>query len=216
MAQKAIREADGKRMMAHLLKEYTKGLYTIDDKFITVGPETDLKKIPTQYKWLTKEKLVVKPDQLIKRRGKSKMLLLNARWKEAEQWIKERMNKPVTVGTVTGILDHFIVESFVPHKETDEYYLAIVSKREGDEILFHHQGGINVGDIDAKAMRLLVPIGELPFASEIEKKLLGKVSKERRKLIAGFIEGMFQFYAKLNYAYLEINPFVVGGKKIIP
>src|SRR4030042_285882 len=167
MAQKAIREADGKRMIARLLKDYTNGKYTIDEKFVTVGPQTDLKKLPTTYKWLTKEKLVVKPDQLIKRRGKSKLLLLNTDWKDAEKWIKERMSKPVTVGTVTGILDHFIVEPFVPHNENDEYYLAILSLREGDQILFYHQGGINVGDIDTKAVRLMVTVGEYPMSSEI-------------------------------------------------
>jgi ATP citrate (pro-S)-lyase len=216
MAQKAIREADGKRMIARLLKDYTNGKYTIDDTFVTVGPDTDLKKLPATYKWLTKEKLVVKPDQLIKRRGKSKLLLLNANWRDVEKWINERMKKPVTVGTVTGILDHFIVEPFVPHKENDEYYLAIISKREGDEILFYHQGGINVGDIDTKAVRMKVPMGEYPTSTEIEKKLLGKVPANRKKLIAGFIEGMFKFYADLNYSYLEINPFVVTGDKIVP
>ena len=216
MAQKAIREADGKKMIARLLKEYTNGKYSVDDKFVTVGPGTDLKKLPKTYPWLTKEKLVVKPDQLIKRRGKSKLLLLNTSWGEAEKWIKERMSKPVTVGTVTGILDHFIVEPFIPHQENDEYYLAILSKREGDEILFHHQGGINVGDIDAKAMRLSVPIGEYPKSADIEKKLLVNVPGERRGLIAGFIEGMFKFYADLNYSYLEINPFVITGQKIYP
>jgi ATP citrate (pro-S)-lyase len=216
MAQKAIREADGKRMIARLLKEYTNGKYTINDTFVAVGPDTDLKKLPTAYKWLMKEKLVVKPDQLIKRRGKNKLLLLNADWKGAEKWIKERMSKPVTVGTVTGILDHFIVEPFVPHNETDEYYLAILSERDGDQILFHHQGGINVGDIDAKAARLKVPIGTFPASAVIEKQLLTNVPKERRSLIAGFIEGMFKFYADLNYTYLEINPFVVSGNRIIP
>src|SRR5512136_2241882 len=216
MAQKAIREADGKRMIARLLKEYTNGKYTIDEKFVTVGPQTDLKKLPTTYKWLIKEKLVVKPDQLIKRRGKSKLLLLNMDWKEAEKWIKQHMCKPVNVGNVTGILDHFIVEPFVPHNENDEYYLAILSQREGDQILFHHQGGINVGDIDAKAVRMTIPIGTHPTAVDIEQQLLGNVPKERKKLIAGFIEGMFKFYADLNYTYLEINPFVVNGNRIVP
>jgi len=216
MAQKAIREADGKKMIARLLKEYTNGKYTVEDRFLTIGPDTDFNQLPTTYKWLMKEKLVVKPDQLIKRRGKSKLLLLNADWKDVEKWIKERMSKPVTVGTVTGILDHFIVEPFIVHKETDEYYLAIVSKKDGDEILFHHEGGINVGDIDTKAVRLMVSVGEQPTVSDIEKKLLGKVPSDRRSLIAGFIEGMYKFYADLNYAYLEINPFVVTDNKIFP
>jgi ATP citrate (pro-S)-lyase len=216
MAQKAIREADGKALMARLLAEYAGSNYKIENRFISVGPDTDIKKLPQKYKWLAKEKLVVKPDQLIKRRGKSKLLLLGADWKEAEQWIGKRMKKPVTVGTVTGILDHFIVEPFVPHNETDEYYVAIVSEREGDSILFHHEGGINVGDVDAKALRLSVPIGEMPGAGDIEKKLLGRVPKERKSVIAGFIEGLFKFYADLNFTYLEINPFVVDGKGIVP
>ncbi len=38
MAQKAIREADGKNMIARLLKEYTNGTYTIDSKFLSIGP----------------------------------------------------------------------------------------------------------------------------------------------------------------------------------
>ena len=216
MAQKAIREADGKRMIAHLLKEYTNGKYTIEDRFITVGPDTDMKKLPTKYPWLTKTKLVVKPDQLIKRRGKSKLLLLDADWKDAEKWIKERICKPITVGTVTGVLDHFIVEPFIPHEQVDEYYLAILSQREGDEILFHHEGGINVGDVDAKAVRMKIPIGSYPTVTDIEKQMLGNVPKERRPLIAGFIEGMFKFYADLNFTYLEVNPFVVSGNKIYP
>ncbi|MEA3471080.1 MAG: ATP citrate lyase citrate-binding domain-containing protein [Thermodesulfobacteriota bacterium] len=216
MAQKAIREADGKALMARLLADYAGSKYKIENRFISVGPDTDIKKLPQKYKWLAKEKLVVKPDQLIKRRGKSKLLLLSTDWKEAEKWIRERMKKPVTVGNVTGILDHFIVEPFVPHKEKDEYYVAIVSEREGDTILFHHEGGINVGDVDAKALRLFVPIGKTPGAGEIEKKLLGRVPKERKTVIAGFIEGLFRFYADLNFTYLEINPFVVDGKGIRP
>jgi len=216
MAQKAIREADGKRMIARLLKEYTNGKYSVDDKFITVGPDTDLERLPKTYDWVEKEKLVVKPDQRIKRRGKSKLLLLNANWNEAAKWIKERMSKPMTVGNVTGTLDHFIVEPFVPHGKNDEYYFAITSVREGDMILFHHQGGIDVGDVDAKAVKMTVPIGEYPRAAEIERTLLGNVPEKRRKLIAGLIEGMFKFYADLNYAYLEINPLVVVEDRIYP
>ena len=216
MAQKAIREAYGKKMMARYLKAYTDGKYSVEDKFISIDPQTDLTALTKENKWLDTVKVVVKPDQLIKRRGKSKLLLLNADWKAAREWIAEKMNKPITVGNVTGVLDHFIVEPFLPHKEEDEYYVAITSVREGDNILFYHQGGINVGDVDAKAQKLLVPVGTFPSACDIEKKLLDKAPKERKALIAGFIEGLFKFYADLNFAYLEINPIVVIGDKVVP
>ncbi len=57
---------------------------------------------------------------------------------------------------MTGILDTFIVEPFVPHEQSDEYYVCINSNREGEEFLFCHEGGVDVGDVDAKADRLQV------------------------------------------------------------
>ena len=115
MAHKPIREADGKRMMARLLKDYTPKKCTIRDTFVSVGPEIDLKNLPAKYPWINDSKLVVKPDQRFKRRGKNNLILLDATWPEARNWIQERIGKPVTIGNVTGILDHFIVEPFVPH-----------------------------------------------------------------------------------------------------
>jgi ATP citrate (pro-S)-lyase len=47
--------------------------------------------------WVFTSKLVAKPDQLIKRRGKSGLLLLNKNWSDAKTWITERTGKPVKV-----------------------------------------------------------------------------------------------------------------------
>jgi len=216
MAQKAIREADGKGMMTRLLGEYAGRNYTVRNRSVSVGPETDLARLSGRYPWLLKERLVVKVDQLIKRRGKEGLILLDADWESARRWIGERMNREMTVDDVTGVLDRFLVEPFVSHDAQDEHYVAILSEKEGDEILFHHDGGVDIGDVDATAMRLPVPIGEMPTAGQIENKLLGKVPKGQKALIAGFIEGLFKFYADLNYTYLEINPFIVKGNRIIP
>ena len=228
MAHKAIREADGKRMLAQLFKDYSDGKYTLQDKIVSVGPDTDLAKLPTENNWLTTEKLVVKPDQLIKRRGKNNLILIGANYDQAKAWIQEKSKAPITIygkfdadgkpedkGTV-GQLTNFIIEPMVPHKDSDECYIAIVSTKDGDEILFYHQGGINVGDVDTKASRLEVPIGTFPNQSEIEQKLLGKVSADRKKLVSGFIEALFKFYADLNFTYLEINPVVVTENSVIP
>jgi ATP citrate (pro-S)-lyase len=78
MAHKAIREADGKLMLARLFKDYSEGKYDLSDKIVAVGPNTDMTKLPIQHKWLNTEKLVAKPDQLIKRRGKNKLVLVGA------------------------------------------------------------------------------------------------------------------------------------------
>ncbi len=49
--------------------------------------------------WVFSTKLVAKPDQLIKRRGKAGLLALNKSWDEAKQWIQQRAGKPQKVST---------------------------------------------------------------------------------------------------------------------
>jgi ATP citrate (pro-S)-lyase len=228
MAHKAIREADGTRMLARLLKDYSNGKYAISDKIATVAPNTDLDQLPNQYPWLTTEKLVVKPDQLIKRRGKNKLVLVGVNYDKAKEWIHEKTKAPITIygkfdanekpadkGTV-GKLTHFIIKPFIEYKASDECYIAIVSTATGDTILFHHEGGVNVGDIDRKAVRLEVPIGTYPTAEEIGKKLLAKISADRKARVASFMEALFKFYADLNFTYLEINPVAVTDESVIP
>ena len=228
MAHKAIREADGKRMLARLFKNYCNGKYDISDRYVTVGPDTDLTDLPNQHKWLTTEKLVVKPDQLIKRRGKNHLVLVGVNYDQAMEWIKEKSKRPITIhgnfdvngrptdrGT-TGQLTHFIIEPMIPHKDSDEYYVAILSTETGDTIMFYHEGGVNVGDVDTNAACLEVPVGTFPTLSDIEKKLLGKAPADRKERLSGFIEALFKFYADLNFTYIEINPIAVTKDSIIP
>lgn len=47
--------------------------------------------------WVFNTKLVAKPDQLIKRRGKAGLLALNKTWEEAKEWIAQRAGKPQKV-----------------------------------------------------------------------------------------------------------------------
>ena len=59
----------------------------------------------------------MKPDQLIKRRGKLGLIKVNADLPEVKKWVQERMNQDQTVGRATGKLRNFIIEPFVPHKD---------------------------------------------------------------------------------------------------
>jgi ATP citrate (pro-S)-lyase len=228
MAHKSIREADGTRMLARLLKDYSNGKYEISDKIVTVTSSTEMDQLPNQYPWLNNEKLVVKPDQLIKRRGKNKLVLVGVDFDQAKTWIQEKSKAPLTIygkfdekgnpidkGTV-GQLTHFIIKPFVSYKDSDECYIAIMSTATGDTILFHHEGGVNVGDVDSKAVRLEVPVGTYPTAEEISEKLLSKISADRKARVAGFVEALFKFYADLNFTYLEINPVAVTEDSVIP
>ena len=224
MAQRAIREYDGKQMIVRLLAGFSKGEYTLANKYIQVDPETDLEKIPRQYKWVKKSRLVVKPDQLIKRRGKNKLILLNATWDQTKKWIREHRGKKVKIDGVEGELQYFLIELFVPHKLEDEYYLAIRSERGYDEVLFHHEGGIDVGDIEAKAQRIRVCL--LPTFNcqrRIDSDLLFKKmpksflsNEKRKKVLDEYIKAIYSLYANCGFTYMEINPLLVSKGKIKP
>ena len=84
------------------------------------------------YPWLlaANAKFVAKPDQLIKRRGKSGLLALNKTWPEAKEWVSQRAGQSVQIESVKGVLRRFLVEPFVPHPAETEYYINIHSVRE--------------------------------------------------------------------------------------
>ncbi|PSK59370.1 putative ATP citrate lyase citrate-binding protein [Elsinoe australis] len=169
------------------------------------------------YPWLLQSgaKFVAKPDQLIKRRGKSGLLALNKTWPEAKAWIQERAGKEQRVETVDGVLRQFLVEPFVPHPQDTEYYININSVREGDWILFTHEGGVDVGDVDEKAEKLLIPVdlSEYPSNDVIAQTLLKKVPKGVHNVLVDFISRLYAVYVDCQFTYLEINPLVVIPNK---
>ncbi|KAL9608347.1 MAG: hypothetical protein Q9167_006819 [Letrouitia subvulpina] len=165
------------------------------------------------YPWLLQEgaRFVAKPDQLIKRRGKSGLLALNKTWSEARQWVESRAGKRQQVETVQGVLRNFLVEPFVPHPPNTEYYINIHSVRDGDYILFTHEGGVDVGDVDAKAKKLVIPVDldDYPSNGEIAQTLLKDVPKGIHNVLVDFITRLYAVYVDCQFTYLEINPLVV-------
>jgi len=203
MSAKAVREYDGKLMLSKWLDKEG-----FESKFAQVGPSTLLSLLPQQHPWLLTTPLVVKPDQLIKRRGKLGLIGIKLSWPEVEKWIEERRGKEIRVERVSGVLDHFLIEPFCPHNQADEFYVCIQNKRNGDEIYFYHEGGVDVGDVDSKASKYLVPIGE-DLHDDAIQFLIGKVTANKQNVTAKFIKNLYAFYCKLHYSYLEINPLVV-------
>lgn len=220
MSQKAIREFDAKRMLAQWLDSNAAPQFRPESRFVQVGPDTVLDELPIKHPWLLQTKLVAKPDQLIKRRGKAGLICLNADWSEIKNWIQELSGKTIVVDRVSGMLTHFLIEPFCPHAE--EYYLCIHSVREGDEVLFYHQGGVDIGDVDSKANRFLVEVGdeigdENTILSRLPLLATQVHPESTRQLLASYVRLVFQFYSSLNFSYLEINPLVVNSEgRIVP
>jgi ATP-citrate lyase beta-subunit len=214
MAQRGIREYDAKSMLAKFWNEYVSKDFTYAGKVALVDPETSMDKLATKHPWLKKEKLVVKPDQLFGKRGKHGLILLDATYADAKKWIKERMNKETTVGKINGVLTHFLIEPFTPHK--NEYYIAIKGNREGDIVYFSNHGGVDIESVWDTVAEIKVGVDENIDKIDIEKQLPKDTPKENKKLIADFIKGLYHIYDNLGYTYLEINPFAIENNEIIP
>ena len=71
-----------------------------DPETNTITPDTQLPG------WVFSTKLVAKPDQLIKRRGKAGLLALNKTWEEAKGWITSRAGKSQQVSPRPLCISH--------------------------------------------------------------------------------------------------------------
>ena len=214
MAQRAIREYDAKRMLAKYWTEYFGKESPYRGEVVLVTPETDLSTLGEQHGWLLQKKLAVKPDQLFGKRGKHKLVLVNATLEMACDWIRERMDREIAIGEVTDRLTHFLIEEFVPHE--DEYYVAIKSEREADVIYFSTQGGMDIEELWHTVVTIKAPVLEDIDRQDIAGKIPPDLPARRKELIAAFIKGLFRFYVDLSFTYLEINPFIFAGDAVIP
>ncbi|WVW78429.1 hypothetical protein I302_100383 [Kwoniella bestiolae CBS 10118] len=223
MSTKAIREFDAKQLVSYWLNRSPTPIATKTESSLSAAQVAQVEWDPVTKQlsppikpgqglpdWVFTSKLVGKPDQLIKRRGKAGLLCLNKGWEETGAWIEQRAGKPVTVESTTGTLNTFIIEPFCPHPAETEYYVCINSTREGDWILFTHEGGVDVGDVDAKALKLLLPVGEeFPAREHLISTLLAHVAPAKQDVLADFLIRLYAVYVDLHFAYLEINPLVV-------
>lgn len=207
MSAKAISEQTGKEF----LYKYICTSAAVQNRFryASVTPDTDWDRLAQEHPWLLTERLVVKPDQLIKRRGKLGLVGIDLDLQGVREWLKDRLMKETSVGKAKGVLKNFLIEPFVPHKQEEEFYLCVYATREGDHLLFHHQGGVEVGDVDAKALRLMVPVDEKINEEQVTEELLTNVPDDKKGVLASFIVGLFNLYEDLYFTYLEINPLVV-------
>ncbi|KAK3955514.1 ATP citrate lyase [Pseudoneurospora amorphoporcata] len=228
MSAKSILEADGKAILNyHLTRAPVIKPSTLPNPTkhnppprlasLHFAEDADVNGVLSQaevtYPWLLQDgaRFVAKPDQLIKRRGKSGLLALNKTWAEAKAWIAERAGKAQKVEHTEGVLRQFLVEPFVPHPQETEYYININSVRDGDWILFYHEGGVDVGDVDAKAEKILIPVdlSQYPSNEELASTLLKHVPKGIHNVLVDFIARLYAVYVDCQFTYLEINPLVV-------
>jgi ATP citrate (pro-S)-lyase len=74
---------------------------------------------------------------------------------------------------------------------------------------------VDVGDVDAKALRMKIPTGEAISSAEVQK-LLVNVPPAIKQKVHKFIVQLYEVYVKCHFVYLEINPLMVTQDVIMP
>jgi ATP-citrate lyase beta-subunit len=233
MAQKAIREYDAKSILAkHWDKYFPNFTYAYETVMVQNGSE--LKKLAEEKSWLKEKALVAKPDMLFGKRGKNGLVLFkdqkpgDVTLEKAAAWIDEKSSSDQSVyfsfdgDTPTGEpsvdrLTHFVVEPFTPHEQEEEYYVSATCVGDNDVIYMSAEGGMEVEEgWDEKVTEVAFPITatEDEIAEQIKANVPADVKDADKANFAEFCIGFFRAYRELNFAYLEINPFVMQGNKI--
>lgn len=151
---------------------------------------------------------MVKPDCLFGKRGKRDLVGLNLDAAGAESFIQARMGKVIDMGAQAGPIDCFIVEPFVPHSV--EYYLCITTTREGEEVSFSEQGGIEIEENWDAVKTISVPTGETLTAEHLAV-LFGTLPPELRPGMEKFVLTAWEVYRDSDFTLMEMNPFTLDA-----
>ncbi len=171
--------------------------------YVVVTSAEELAKLGQVNDWLKRSKLVAKAHEAMGSRFKLGLVKVGLDLDGAVSAVKEMVGRQVGSITVSQV----IVSEMIPHKE--EYYCAVKSVREGNEILVANCGGIEVESNWDRVKRLSVEVGQQPALEALEK-----VVKEAGftgplvKRMADFAGKLFACFDNEDAQYLEVNPVV--------
>jgi len=219
MAQKAIREYDGKALFAKHWNEYFDGFhYPFKSVLVTSGDELREKAKEHGFEWLNQEPLVAKPDMLFGKRGKNGLVLFKVEkpgdvtLEDAAKWIDEKRSHDVTLlSGEKGQLTHFIVEPFTPHTQEQEYYISATTVGEDDVLYMSAEGGMEVEENWDKVNEVHIPINmsDADMEKAVKSHIPEGIPEENKAAFASFAIQFYKFFRDLHFAYLEINPIVM-------
>lgn len=220
MAQRAIREYDGKAIFSKHWDKYFSGFhYGFKSVLVTSGKELLEQAEKHGFEWLKQEALVAKPDMLFGKRGKNDLVLFKTNkpgdvtLAEAAKWIDEKMAVTTTLlSGQHGQLTHFVVEPFTPHSQEQEYYISATTVGEDDVLYMSAEGGMEVEEgWDEKVNEVTIPINmsDADMEHAVRANVPKDIQAKDKESFTSFAIQFFKFYRDMNFAYLEINPIVM-------
>ncbi len=233
MAQKAIREYDAKTILArHWDKYFPSFSYAYETVMVQDGSQ--LKEAAKSKGWLNEKPLVAKPDMLFGKRGKNSLVLFrdqkpgDVSLAKAASWVGEKASSKQSVyfdfdgdeprgEAKIDYLTHFIVEPFTPHAQEEEYYISATCVGDNDVLYMSAEGGMEVEEgweEKVTEVAFCITESEDEIAAKIRANVPKDIQAKDKEAFAEFAIGFFRAYRELNFAYLEINPFVMQGNRI--
>ncbi len=184
MARKKISEFRAKKILYDFL-EVPYGGISID------STREYLEKILSQME--DGKKYVLKVDQGVKQRKKKGLISLGVTKENVEEEIGKLKEKGFS---------YFILEEFLEHESSDEFYLAIERVREGKRVHFATKGGIDIEENkDSITTSVLTDYAQY---EDIARTL--QISVET-------LESIITAFDNYYFSFLEINPLVSQGEK---
>lgn len=233
MAQKSIREYDAKSILAKYWSKYFPN-FKYSYETIIIKNSEELKNLSNNNYWLNNKKLVIKPDMLFGKRGKNNLVLFkdnevgDVTLDKAKTWIDEKSSIKQSVyfefdgenpigEAKQDMLTHFIIEPFTPHTQEEEYYISATVVGDNDVLYMSAEGGMEVEEgWNDKITEVAFSINENEdeISRKIKENIPSDIAEKDKSNFADFAIGFFKAYRELNFAYLEINPFVMQGNNI--
>lgn len=169
------------------ISEYRAKKILFGDDYRGVQLRSSRALIPRRGRW------VAKVDQGIKQRKKRGLVVIDKSAADVKKAIRAWEKKGYT---------QFLLEPLLPHERSEEQYLSLERVREGIRMLHAKDGGV---EIEAHAETV---------ASYLirDKKDVSSVSK-KSGIPADFLAKAHETFEQNHFAFLEINPLVVRGKR---
>ena len=141
------------------------------------------------------DRFVVKVDQAVKGRFKKGLVALDIPKKQITDTVQELIEKGYS---------SFIVEPYVKHETGSERYLSIVSDANGLLLNVSDHGGV---DIESQANT----IQSFRINDTTDWKKVTKLTLLKEQQIKAIIQKCWENHC----TFLEINPYLVEGKKVV-
>jgi len=130
-----------------------------------------------------KQKYIVKVDEGIKKRGKQGLVRLNIARRDMAKAVDELAERGYY---------RFIAEPMLAHADDEEHYVSIERIRNGFQVLYSKQGGVNVEE-HPETITKYINLKDVPLPK-------------------GFLNHLTDVMNREHMSFLEINPLVVRGE----